>query len=407
MKDLNNLIQLIRKSITHKPENAKHYFLFHKTPTLIKQLALQWHKFKESEKLFFINNMDRSEINMLAQCLGFEVVKSERRDIRDYIIRELVEEAAFLNTKKLLNKKDRDLKKDERISQSYISDSFNLSPIDIAIVTILSDEYMAVINNLENSFRPPPDSSRPDSCAWMIGEVKSSAYRRPYRVVVSMAEKKGEISGTNVTRNTVERWNPKYVVLVGIAGGLPRKNLELGDVVVSNAIWGYEYGKVIETFDPRPDYVYQVDNALLRNASALAKRESRWKTSLSKPEQKKSYSPKVVVGPVASGDKIIDDARSEFFQKVLEKWPKLIAIEMEGAGAAAAIAELQSLRYLVGFIMIRGISDMPPAEMAISQEKANNKIQTNERDMWKKTASDAAAAFTVHFIRNAWPLSPE
>lgn len=279
-------------------------------------------------------------------------------------------------------------------------------PIDVAIITVLQDEYKAVLNRLKNTRRPTPQQDTPDTCAWMLGEISSPAYERPFRVVVAMTTRAGNISGSQVTRSTIERWEPRYAVLAGVGGGLPREKLEKGDVVVSSTIWGYEYGKVLETFDPRPDYTYQVDSGLLRNASALAIRDPSWGIGLTHPEQGNELRPKVVVGPVASGDKVIDDARSDFFRQVLNKWPKLQAVEMEGAGAAAAIAEVQSLGHAVGFIMVKGISDMPPMEESIGAGIDDGQERTEERDCWKEVAAEASAAFTIHFIRNGWPLPP-
>jgi nucleoside phosphorylase len=118
-----------------------------------------------------------------------------------------------------------------------------------------------------------------------------------------------------------------------------------------------------------------------------------------------SAAPKVVIGPVASRDKVIDGASSAFFQQVLNHWPKLQAIEMEGGGAADAIEEAKSAGRAVGFIMIRGISDMPPtaAQEAAVQTHAQQSI---ERNVWKQVAAESAAAFTMHFIRHGWPVAP-
>jgi nucleoside phosphorylase len=193
--------------------------------------------------------------------------------------------------------------------------------------------------------------------------------------------------------------------LTGIAGGLPLNGLVKGDVVVSTEIWAYEYGKVRGEFVPRPNFTYQVDNGLLRNAGALATRDASWAELIKTRFTLLTAAPKVVTGPVASGDKVIDDASSPFFQKVLSHWPKLQAIEMEGGGAAAAIEKAKSGGRPVGFIMIRGISDMPPTETKEADARTHEK-QSEERDTWKQVAAESAAVFTIHFIRNGWPIAP-
>jgi hypothetical protein len=77
---------------------------------------------------------------------------------------------------------------------------------------------------------------------------------------------------------------------------------------------------------------------------------------------------------------------------------------MEGAGAAAAVREMRG-RYGAEFVMIRGISDMPPAQVA-KKVKGGASAQTAERDAWKAFASDAAASFAVQLVSLGWPSPP-
>ncbi|WP_348303827.1 hypothetical protein [Methanothrix sp.] len=78
--------------------------------------------------------------------------------------------------------------------------------------------------------------------------------------------------------------------------------------------------------------------------------------------------------------------------------PKIIAVEMEGAGAAAAIDRARCQGIPTRFMMIRGISDLP---------RANGKNNgRKERDAWKAYASDAAAAFVMGWIVEGLPMPP-
>ena len=74
-------------------------------------------------------------------------------------------------------------------------------------------------------------------------------------------------------------------------------------------------------------------------------------------------------------------------------------VEMEGAGAAAAIDQAGSQGIPTRFMMIRGISDLPRA-------KGKNRVR-KEPDAWKAYASDAAAAFVMGWIAEGltMPLS--
>ena len=112
----------------------------------------------------------------------------------------------------------------------------------------------------------------------------------------------------------------------------------------------------------------------------------------------KENRPAIKVGAVGSGNKVIDNRGSAFTRAILAKWPKLMAVEMEGAGAALEILRATGKGTIVGFGMIRGISDMPRD----SGESADT--QTEERDQWKKYASHAAACLSVRLVQSRWPV---
>lgn len=96
---------------------------------------------------------------------------------------------------------------------------------------------------------------------------------------------------------------------------------------------------------------------LLNGANAYALRPI-WRERLQSSPPVAS-TPTVIAGEVASGDQVVDDPTNAFFAAVLKRWPKIKAVEMEGAGASAAIEQAQAYGFPVGFMMIRGISDVP------------------------------------------------
>lgn len=277
------------------------------------------------------------------------------------------------------------------------------APVDIAIITVIEAEYTAVRRYLDATFRVPP--GRVTKYGWELGHISSPAFGKPYRVVLAMAGNQGTNNAVLATKDTVQTWKPSAVVLVGIAGGRAVDGLEKGDVVVSEVIWGYEYGKIEEGFQPRQNYTYQVNSHIVTAARVHNIKQPGWKDSIQAKPPTLGKLPKLAVGPVASGDKLVDDETDAFFQRVVQKWPKLVAIEMEGAGAAAAIKSLQDEKVSVSFTMVRGISDMPRTA-APDTGDAPPPAQTTERDAWKQFAAEAAACFTVDLIRNNWPWPP-
>jgi nucleoside phosphorylase len=272
--------------------------------------------------------------------------------------------------------------------------------VDVAVITVLGEEYEAVLRHLAEHRSAPGTAEHPNRYSWEFGEISSPAGQRTYRVVLGLAGRQGTSGGLMVVRDTIEAFDPRYVLLVGIAGGLG--DVQKGDVVVSDHIYGYEYGKIEAGFRPRPNWTYPTDTAVTTAATTMQVRHPRWYAGLMRAAGLAASPPRIHVGPVASGNKVVDDVTDPSFRAVLEFWPKLVAVEMEGLGAAEAIREAGERRRPVNFAMVRGISDVPRAAPGAGDEPS----QSDERDAWKTVASDAAAALAVQLIRLAWPHPP-
>jgi len=273
--------------------------------------------------------------------------------------------------------------------------------IDIAILTVLEPEYAAAAARVEDP--SPVEGNAARRYRWIRGEIESSTYDRPYHVVVGMAGDKGEVAGALATRAAIGRWNPRYVLLVGIAGGVGG-SASVGDVVLPDPIWSYEVGHLTDSFTPKlgSHYDYAPDPALLR--AALAVRPAWIHGIRAEPPGKRPAS-SVVSGPIASGDKVIESKNSILYSDLIRAKPEFIAVEMEAAGAAAAVVDATDEGYDVGFMMVRAVSDVirarPEGEVVEGQSYVDP-----ERESWRDYASDVAAAFVQALIRDHWPVPP-
>ncbi|MFO0850785.1 MAG: hypothetical protein U0871_19845 [Gemmataceae bacterium] len=282
---------------------------------------------------------------------------------------------------------------------------------DIAIVTVIPEEYSAVISRLGQEgceVRHDPGSAKqPNQYGWVTGEL-TDQIGRPYLVVVAAAISPGPTQMANAIAATLARFRPRHVLLVGIAGGFPLDGQGRGDVAISSVIYDYEYGKVADEFHPRHDFTYQIDGALLRSAVTLHARDSEWADLDGHLRPEAAGRPKLLPGVIASGSKVVDNADNAFFASVHASWPKILAVEMEGAGAVATVNTAISGGQQVGFLMIRGISDMPKGGVGGEPLPTTGSPEGNkaERDTWKKYAAAVAANFTVHWIKRGWPVPP-
>jgi nucleoside phosphorylase len=212
-----------------------------------------------------------------------------------------------------------------------------------------------------------------------------------------MATRAGTTAGLLAVSNTLDAFDVKAVIVVGVAGGLGPASI--GDIVVADRVIGYEYGKQDGTFIPRDDWILRADGAIVNAAKALKGDPGWWRAAGN------GQAPAIHIGAIASGEKVVDDVEAPGFKPVLERWPKLIAVEMEGYGALEAIYDAREKDRGVSFGMIRGISDLPRRGRSAAPAGGES-AQTLERDSSKPLASRNAARVASHIVRTAWPRPP-
>ncbi len=259
----------------------------------------------------------------------------------------------------------------------------NEHQVDFAIITALEKEAKAVVSRLENySIQRFEDR---DIRTYHCGTVRIQGTDRVYRAVVVLLPSMGEISAATAATDAITLWNPRFVLMIGIAGGIPQDDLDLGDVVVADQVVGYEYGKVTD-HESKPYEIKPRDRVYPASALLLDRVRSFWDDSwtqevnIPRPDNAARPVSKLFVGPIASGNKVI--ASTEFRQRLKTRWPKLVALEMEGEGLVAAVFDRPQIRHA---LVIRGICDM---------------ADERKSDEWQEYAANAAAAFTVSFLRS-------
>lgn len=241
---------------------------------------------------------------------------------------------------------------------------------DIAVITALPMELDAFLRH----------GSQWERIENEIGSIRTYFKRTNeagVTIVAACASGMGQLNAALLTRDVIDEWAPKKLILVGIAGSLSEE-VRLGDIVVSDQIVDYELGKVTPSGASPRWSVYRSDARLKERL--LNYRSSEWTTQVSteRPDGNQSVIPKIHTGVVLSGNKVIADEKTAGALRSV--WSRAAAIEMEAAGTAAVLYQTAKSP---SFVMIKGICD---------------RADTKKDDRWQAYAADAAGAFAMAFI---------
>ncbi|WP_245780778.1 5'-methylthioadenosine/S-adenosylhomocysteine nucleosidase [Gracilibacillus orientalis] len=172
----------------------------------------------------------------------------------------------------------------------------------------------------------------------------------------------GKVNAAIATTILLERYQPGFVINTGSAGGF-HNDLEVGDIVISTEVvhndvdvtaFDYDYGQV-----PGLPPTFQADPILIEKAMLAAKQ-------LDGIEAMK--------GLISTGDSFMqEEAKVQFIR---EKFPEMIAAEME----AAAIAQV-CYQYSRPFVIIRALSDIAGKDSSVSFDAFLQKAAANAANL--------------------------
>lgn len=248
---------------------------------------------------------------------------------------------------------------------------------DFAIITALEEERDAVLSKLGRMEKLDKTSS--DVHTYYHGRVRSTRKdRSTYDVIVTSLLNMGPTDAAAHAIAIVNRWKPKYVLLVGIACGVPGET-DHGDILIANQVADYTLGKQQDgrrkvRWTVTPCGPSLLDSAM--NLSASWQRRIRiLRPGPGEPLRRK--------GVVASGGDVIAD--DQVLAAYTDDWPKLVGIEMEAGGLAAALHQTAERPE---FLMVKGVSDF-------GSDKHEAEVLP-----WRDYACHAAAAFARGIIES-------
>ncbi|MCP4540743.1 MAG: hypothetical protein GY832_26695 [Chloroflexi bacterium] len=260
--------------------------------------------------------------------------------------------------------------------------------VDFVLVTALEEERDAVLDRLPGHQQLSPFTE--DIRTYFqanLPVIFPDGQTGVYRVVVMSLLRIGRVQAGIATVDAIRRWNPRYIVLIGIAGGIAGQGVSIGDILISDQIVDYSVQKLTPQ-GPQIRWEVQRADSRLLNACKNFRGES-WQ-ELIRTSRPDSAKPKRHTGPIASGDQVI--AFGEVLTRYRGVWTELIGVEMEAAGVATAAFESSQKP---GFFMVRCTSDL-----------ADEQKDSWDVKKWRPYACEAAASFAIAFLKSGpVPLS--
>jgi len=284
--------------------------------------------------------------------------------------------------------------------------------IDIAIMTIREDEFTAVRRYFQTERQRIPDGR-----SYLIGEVKTE--KQTYTIAIARCSEPGTDVSQRLAHYIIRNLNPRLILVVGIAGGVPHDEFTLGDVVVSSRIvnsnvdaWHPDgttdymtrgwpshplVDDIVSLLPGEPLLAGWTDTIQLERPTVDSDQENitgddEWHKKVSQSlkwhfgeKQNLSRPPTFTTGPILSSNHLMKDPVR--LRDILRTHRSISAVEMEVAGVYEAA---QGIDHQYPVITIRGISDI---------------IGLQRDRKWTAYACQTAAAFTYAFIM-ADPLDP-
>jgi len=284
--------------------------------------------------------------------------------------------------------------------------------VDVVILTVIPEELVAAKKSLSiNDTIINKHRTKHSQTIYLHGTVFSEQAQRIYNVAVGCIGKAGNYDAASSATEIIHEYDPRAVVLMGIAAGI-RGKAKLGEVVFSERIIGYESAALRrledgrQVVEPRPDMpclpnaihqdvVFYLANQRDRHQHSQQRVQSRFRQIggcfpaslvVQKDQLDENDIPRTIeidICAIASGEKLLRDPT--ILQGIRDHQHGRTKVgEMEAIGFATACQKMQC-----SWLVIRGVSDFgdPP-----------------KNDDFHQFASRTAAAVLADFLQHGLDL---
>lgn len=249
--------------------------------------------------------------------------------------------------------------------------------IEFAIISTVSVETEAV---KKLSLEWEEETFTDDVNTYYVGNLYEG--KKCKKVVTVQLSDMGMVSAAVSTMNLAKHYNPRYMIIVGIAAGIGEHNH--GDILIPKEVWNYSSGKLCEKdgeflFKPDPK-VIPLDAKILElirkdYSEVLLKIKKEW------PGRIENYI-NICDLPMACGTMVV--ANKELVEEhIIAHFRKSSGLDMESYGV---------------FFAARSLCDSHP--IAICIKSISDFADNDKGDSYQPYASYVSANFTKHLILN-------
>jgi nucleoside phosphorylase len=250
---------------------------------------------------------------------------------------------------------------------------------DFVIITALVkpefEQFKRAVRDLSGTMKELRDS--PGVYAGSIG-------RGPHRFRFYAASQlsPGMVSSAVLATKMIERYRPKYLVMLGIAAGFPGRNVRPASVLIATFVTDYQKGKIdAKGFHPEGEGIpldMELKGKFNRTKDEILAEMNRELDVSTKPIDAR-------LGPIATGSQVV--ASQDIMEGIRNTLRKAVGVEMEGFAIFHAAAEAEIPRPIP--MLIKSVAD----------------FAVNKNDKHQRDASLTSAYFFLKFaLRNLQPL---
>jgi nucleoside phosphorylase len=225
----------------------------------------------------------------------------------------------------------------------------------ILIVVATKLEAKKVLSQMRLKGFSPVAETMDKLVVWNLGTVNGNSL---LMVKTTNMGSSGSGGSTLTVYETINEIKPNAAIMVGIAFGLKQKSQEIGTILVSKQIEGYELRKIKED-----EEIARADK--IPASIGLVNRFENSEFDFDKC--------KVDFGLMVSGEKLVNNKK--FVEKIIENYPEAIGGEMEGEGFQSACH-----RNNTDWILMKGVCDWGYNKDVETKDEDQNKAISNVFD---------------------------